>query len=103
MGGNLTKIERGYLRNEHHRAKILGTLMRCANIFETQHHQHIAVKKKKEKMSTKPSPELRLKVFRFFSRLQSWHSNQKNYFGDIKWFASRVSTKPSQQEPIATH
>ena len=24
-------------------------------------------------------------------------------FGDIQWFASRVSTKPSQQEPIATH
>jgi len=34
---------------------------------------------KKKVLSTKPSPELRLKVFRFFSRLQSWHSNQKEF------------------------
>ena len=65
MGGNLTKIERGYLRNEHHRAKILGTLMRCANIFETQHHQHIAVKKKKKKwvQNLRPSCAWKFSVF----------------------------------------
>ena len=66
MGGNLTKIERGYLRNEHHRAKILGTLMRCANIFETQHHQHIAVKKKKRKNEYKTFARVAPESFPFF-------------------------------------
>ena len=50
----------------------------CKHLWNTASPTHCRFQNKKV-LSTKPSPELRLKVFRFFSRLQSWHSNQKEF------------------------